>query len=231
MFLKTSSIVAVASLVAVVSAQSATQKLNAEECTSAYYSLYAQAPPTAPAALDAWAEKERSKVSKTWSTTYTRDDPGLVVTAFCSDLVALPKPTPPASVEEDWKSYSSALSKWRDDLAPAASSIATACFEAESYVAENVLLMIATDYEGCTKALYVGKRGLVETTSTPIEVPTPSPTAPGGGAKQNDNRVNANPSTATSTGGGVAFAREIRSCAVAAVAAMAVGVAGAMGAF
>ncbi|KAK3984970.1 hypothetical protein QBC44DRAFT_312686 [Cladorrhinum sp. PSN332] len=232
MLLSTAPLLAVLAILAgFVSAQTPTRNLNHEECTSAYYSLYAHAPPTAPPALASWAEKARSTISETWTTTYSRDDPGLVVTAFCSDLVALPKPTPPDSVSAAWNSYSSALSKWRESLAPAASSIATACVEAESYVAENVLLMIATDYEGCTSALNIGKRDLApsaDTTSNSVAAVT---TAPGGVAKQNDNQLSATPSNATSTGGGVAWAKETRGCVAAAVAAVAVGVVAVMGEF
>ncbi|KAK4159992.1 hypothetical protein QBC43DRAFT_326215 [Cladorrhinum sp. PSN259] len=208
-----------------VAAQTPTRDLNAKECTDAYYSLYERAPPTAPPALAEWAQKARSTISETWTTTYTRGDPGFVVTAFCSDLVALPKPTPPASVSAAWNSYSSALYEWRESIAPAAVSIASACVKADSYVAENVLLMIATDYQGCTSALNVGKQ---DQTSSTLDATTTN--SPGAVAKQNDKGgIAAAPSTATSTGGGVAWAKETRGCVAAAVAAAAVaGVIGAM---
>ena len=214
-------------------AQEPTKTLNAQECTSAYYSIYAHSPPTAPPALDSWAALARSTITETWTTTYTRDDPGLTVSAFCSDLVALPKPSPPSSVSDAWNSYSSALSEWRDRIAPDASSIASACSEAETFVAQNVLMMIATDYEGCTSAMNIGRPDAATSSISTTRGPAATVTTIAG-PKQNDNGVGqaATPATSSSTAAAVAWAMETRGCvAAAAAAAAAVGVVGVIGVF
>jgi hypothetical protein len=212
-------------------------------CYHGYESIMDSAP-TPAAQIEEWLVTAAPIVSIN-----ANDLPNMhTFTTVCDETV----PTPPASLSAAWASYTSAADSWADGQSSAVASLQSACSGDISIV---LAMGFATDGPGCTSAVlaYVSwvqstmgftpteATATATTTSSSVDAPEPTGAAGGDKGETADDKTGEDqegegegagednsPSTTQSTAG-VAAARETG--LVAAVAAVALGVAGVVAGF
>ena len=174
-------------------------------CIRAFNSIQASMPTPAPE-LAEWLNSQEPL--------FVITDPAEIQSTFTSVCESLNTVvTPPASLVSAQSSFVAAGSSWRDEKSAELMSLQSQC---PGDISAQLGLHLMTDDASCTSAIL----GLVEAAGNPV------PTAGAGDNAGSDD--DANTPTTTESSAGVAAARETG--LVAAVAAVAVGVAGAIAA-
>lgn len=195
-------------------------------CMTDYIDISLTAPTPAPELLEWMATGVTAGLTITGT-----DDINAEMTSLCEE--AAQAVTPPASLSSAWSSYESAGSSWMEAHASSVKSIQSACPGEISAVAG---LLVMSDAAACTSVVM----GLVEvihgTATTTADVPGNTSGAGNGGnggngnggenSNDQDGDNNEDEVTTTQSTAGVPGARETG--LVAAVAAVAIGVAGAV---
>ncbi|KAK4225378.1 hypothetical protein QBC38DRAFT_501346 [Podospora fimiseda] len=194
-----------------------THSINEEalfSCSSAFKSLADAHPTPTDPALNAWHETLPDWPE--WQDS-SSDTPN-AISSWCSYAFAsVWDPPPPASLVNAQSSYASLTASWETANAAQVTSLAGDCVQHDRAVAENILLLVASDGPACETAVSVGLglAGVLTRTSS-----TGGPPGETGSGNSNGDKGGEAPSSTSSSTGGAAGPRETGFVAVMAVAAV-----------